>query len=217
MSPDTASPNAAPADLAELQRAMAAAVLGGDRAAAEASIVADRIAPADRLDVYAGTVRISLTQALEAAFPVVARLVGERFFHAAARRFVEAHPPQRPQLLSYGGGFADFLAAFEPARSLPYLPDVARLEWARVQALFAADAAPLAAEALGEVPAEAMPRLVFDLHPSLRVVASAWPIQAIWQANRQPTVPKVDLGAGGQTVLVLRPAHAVTAQPIAPA
>jgi len=33
-------------------------------------------------------------------------------------------------LAEYGDGFADFLAGFAPAQSLPYLADVARLEWA---------------------------------------------------------------------------------------
>ena len=38
-------------------------------------------------------------------------------------------PPQ-PVLAEYGAGFPDFVADYEPARGLPYLADVARLDWA---------------------------------------------------------------------------------------
>ena len=65
-----------------------------------------------------------------AAFPVVCRLVDHPFFAYAAHEFLRDHPPRSRCLAEYGGGFPDFLAAFEPCSSLPYLADVARFEWA---------------------------------------------------------------------------------------
>ena len=56
--------------------------------------------------------------------------------------FIARHPPQSPALVEFGGAFALFLAAFEPAGSLSYLTDIARMEWARHAAYHAADAAP---------------------------------------------------------------------------
>ena len=87
-----------------------------------------------RIGVYRNNVKASLVAALVGAFPVVQRLVGEEFFEAAAFVFVEHHPPRSPVLAEYGAGFAAFLEGFEPARDLPYLADIARLEWARQQA-----------------------------------------------------------------------------------
>ena len=98
-----------------------------------------------RFAVHRNTVAASLIEALQARFPVVQRLVGEDFFRAMARAFVALEPPSSPLLFLYGESFAAFIARFTPAAPLPYLADVARLEYARGLAYHAADREPLAA------------------------------------------------------------------------
>jgi len=69
---------------------------------------------------------------------VIKLLVGEAFFDAVAGHFVRAHPPSSPLMMFYGSEFPVFLEGFEPAKQLPYLPDMARLEHARRLAFHAA-------------------------------------------------------------------------------
>lgn len=156
-----------------------------------------------RFAVYRNNRIAGLVENLEAAFPAVRRLVGEAFFAATAKAYVAQHPPRSPVLLLYGESFGDFLDTFPPAAGVPYLGDVARLEWARCFAYHAADAAPLPLASLAHVPPEALPSLRFTLHPSLRLMSSRWPITAIWSA-----APEADM-ARGEDVAVLRPALAV--------
>lgn len=166
--------------------------------------------PKQRFNIYRNNVHVSLVEALMGTYPVVNRLVGEEFFRGMARVYVGANLPRTPMLIRYGETFADFIDGFEPARTVPYLADVARLEWAWQGAYHAADAAPLAPEAFGDVPPERMAELVLDLHPSLRTVASRWPILAIWETNtNDDEVQPVDLDGNGQDVLVLRPHYDV--------
>ena len=146
--------------LRELQYAVRRALLDGDDAALTDAITSDGLAPAARLAVYRHHVLTSLAAALEATFPVVARLVDPRFFRYACDQYVRAEPPATPCLFEYGATFADFLAGFPPCRHLVYLPDVARLEWAMNVALHAPDALcdgspgwPLAALTLSQRPA----------------------------------------------------------------
>ncbi|MGP1396411.1 MAG: HvfC/BufC family peptide modification chaperone [Inquilinaceae bacterium] len=191
--------------LRDLQTAFRAAILDDDPAIA-AALVSDGI-PADRrLGIYRTNTFGSLTQVLKAAYPVVFRLVGDPFFRAMTHAHIRAHPPRRPHLLSYGGDLPAFIAAFAPARPLPYLPDVARLEWARNEAYFAADAPPLDAAGLQRVPLDEYPKLTFALHPAIRLVASPYPIQRIWEVNQtdDDRVAAVDLNQGGQRVVVAR-------------
>lgn len=94
--------------------------------------------PARRFAVYRNNVVVSLVAALGETFPVCRELVGAEFFEAMARLHVRASPPDSPVLAHYGADFPAFIAAFPPAASLPYLADVARLEYARVQACHAA-------------------------------------------------------------------------------
>src|SRR5829696_7581086 len=105
--------------------------------------------PAERrFSVYRNNVFVSLTEALVTRFPVCHALVGDEFFRAMARGFIELSPPRSPVLMTYGDDFGDFIETFPPARSVPYLGDVARLEAALTLAYHAADATPLTADEL---------------------------------------------------------------------
>ena len=193
-----------------LQDAFCEALWDADKPVPEGVVGRTREPSAKRFNVYRNNVYLSLIEAIANRYPVVARLVGEEFFAAAARAFVEAHPPQNPMLLAYGGVFADFLADLDPVRDLPYLPDVARLEWAWHEAYHARDADPLGADDLDGVPPERVPDLTLSLHPSLRLVSSAYPVVSIWETNTaDDEVTPIDLNSGGEDALVLRPHHDV--------
>ncbi|MBI1208600.1 MAG: DUF2063 domain-containing protein [Azospirillum sp.] len=192
------------------------ALLLDDRAPLLGLIAEGGVPAARRLAVHRNTFFGFLVETLAAAYPVVSRLVGTAFFRGAGVAYIRAEPPDRPQLSAYGGGFADFLESFAPARGLPYLSDVARLEWARIEAVFAADAEPLDATALQAVAIADYPRLRFCPHPTLRLVSSPWPIQRLWQAHQCEPVEPVELEAGGDLVLVLRPGLVVAAVVLSP-
>jgi hypothetical protein len=202
--------------LSELQRGLRAALLDGDESVT-AAIVGDGLAPAARLAVYRHHVLTSLTAALETTFPVIVRLVDVRFFRFACDRFVRAHPPAGPCLFEYGATFADFLAGFEPCRHLPYLPDVARLEWAMNAALTAPDAAALTAERLRALPAGTLETAPLRLHPSVTLLASPWPVDAIWRANQDGGDGAVDLDGGGVRLGVWRRTDDVVLRALSPA
>ncbi|MFO6419298.1 putative DNA-binding domain-containing protein [Hylemonella sp. W303a] len=135
--------------------------------------------------VYRNTVIKTCIDALEANFPCVARLVGREWFRAAALPYVRATPPTSVMLMEYGADYADFLADFAPARALPYLPGVARLDRLWTEAHLAADAPALDAHALAALPAEALGAQRLRPHPATRW---AWhsdqPIYTLWHANR---------------------------------
>jgi hypothetical protein len=162
--------------------------------------------PAKRFNIYRNNVLASLIGALRARFPVVERLVGEEFFRAMARLFVEIHPPRSPALLDYGGDFIPFLRGFGPARELPYLPDVALIEWLRQRAYHAADAEPLAPGALAAIAPDDLPAVRFALHPSTRLFASDCPALSIWEANAQDgDVGELRDDLGAEAALIVRP------------
>lgn len=190
--------------LRTLQRDIAASALCDDSCGSEAHVRSDGIDAVRRLNVHRNNTTITLTEALGATFPVVRKLVGDEFFAFMARAFIRQSPPQPGPLFQYGGAFPAFIATFDAAASLPYLPDVARLEWARNRAYFAADVDPLDPRALSGIPEYALTSLTFRFHPSHRFVASAYPVDRIWQANQPGSeIPEVVL-SGDAKLLVVR-------------
>jgi len=159
-----------------------------------------------RFNVHRNNVHVTLAAALADTFPVLRALVGAEFFGAMARAYVSAHPPRSPVLTHYGEGFADWVATFRPAASLPYLADTARLERARVRAFHAADADALSAADLARHLAapQRLPQALLQLHPSLSVIDSRWAIVSLWAAHQgHGALAEVD-PARAEAALVLR-------------
>ncbi|RST56639.1 DNA-binding domain-containing protein [Variovorax sp. MHTC-1] len=160
--------------------------------------------------VYRNTVMKGCVDALEANFPVVARLVGSEWFRAAAALHVAAAPPHDGRLMNYGSGFAEFLHNFEPAAELPYLPGVARLDALWCEAHAAEDAPVLDAAWLARCVPELLATLVLELHPAARW---AWfdqqPVYSIWARNRAPGDDEEELVWQGEGALLTRPADTV--------
>jgi Putative DNA-binding domain len=191
--------------LPERLAGFAAALLDPIRAVPPGLVGPDGEPSAKRFSVYRNNVVVGLTEALQANFPAVGRLVGEEFFRAMAQAYVVAEPPVSPILLDYGAGFPDFIAQFEPAQSLPYLSDVARIERAWTEAYHAAEAVPLLAETLANIPNDRIASARLTVHPSLRIVRSQFPALTIWRMNVDDGVPSpVDVNADGEDALVMR-------------
>jgi len=211
--PAAAPPDAAAtADLDALQQTFGAALFDAARDAALAPLLKGDAA---RVGIYRGNLHAHWRRALASAYPVLRQLVGAAFFDDLAPVYGRAHPARDPDLNRFGAALADFLAGFAPAAAYPYLPDVARLEWAVHEAWFApADDRRVPAAALAGLAPDAFETASATLHPSLRLHASRWATAALWQAH-QPDGPAFPDPVRAPThALVLRPRFAVEVRSI---
>jgi len=156
-----------------------------------------------RYDVYRNNVVVSLTEALTSAYPVIQAIVGKEFFDAMAGVHVRKHPPKSPLMIYYGEDFPTFLTKFPPASHLGYLPDVARVERARRHAYHAADASPCAPGKLANLDGSRLFEARIELHPSLHIIRSRYPVFSIWRYNS--TDNKSPIGAAREITMISRP------------
>ncbi len=173
------------AELLESQRDLAAALRN-----AEASSRAGRWLAGDaallmrRLAIYRANAASSASKALTAAYPVLLQVVGEDFFGGLARAYLRSRPSSSGNLYDYGDEFADFLAQFPHAQVLPYLPDLARLEWLVHRAYGAADAKPWDPAGLTTVAPEMQGQIRFEFAAGTAVMNSTYPIANIWMIHQ---------------------------------
>lgn len=156
-----------------------------------------------RFAVYRNNVAVSLTDALQAAFPVIHKLVGTEFFNAMSGVYLRQYPPTSPLMMFYGAEMPTFLASFDPVTHLGYLPDVARLELAMRQSYHAADGEAINPEALQALSMDRLLAARLVLAPAIRLVTSDWPIYSIWRANMQDNAPAPQMQP--EAVLITRP------------
>ena len=190
--------------LARTQQAFADALLDAGQAHAAATLCRGVLVE-ERLGLYRGSMNATWRRVLGQAYPVLLALVGEEFFAGLARAYGRRYPSQDADLNRFGDGFAAFLVTFPPAAQLPYLPDMARLEWALHLAYYAPDAAGLAAEALASLAPEQLEACRFTLHPACALIHSDWQVVALWQAHQQENAVFPQQMAAASHALVCRP------------
>jgi len=164
--------------------------------------------------VYRNTVMKGCSDALQANYPAVARLVGAEWFRAAGALFVRAHPPGAPMLALYGEGFEDFLAAFAPAAELPYLPAVARLDRFWSEAHVARDEAALEPAALAGMDFARLAALRLRPHAAARWAWFELPAYSIWSRQRAEESEPGEIDWRGEGALLTRPDGAVRWTPL---
>ncbi len=167
----------------------------------------EKLEHASRLAVYRNNVATSAIEALRAAYPVVNALTGARFFSPLAKAFWQSAPPRIRSLTGYGEGFADHVADYEPARGLPYLAEIARLDRAWLEAHLAADGPPRGPAQVAALSPGMIADLAPGLHPSARLLTLSWPVHDIWWQHRsgRSAGKRLDLEPAAQAVLVWRP------------
>ncbi|NET60482.1 MAG: DUF2063 domain-containing protein [Symploca sp. SIO2E6] len=167
---------------------------------------AQDLTPAEGIAIYRNNVVGNLTTTLKSIYPVCCQLVGEKFFQATAVKFISQYPCISPDLGDYGEQLPDFLADFEPVANLPYLPDVARLEWFWHRVFIGEDTTSLDVQKLAAVPQERWGELIFHLPKNSFMLESAYPIHRIWQVNQADYQGEltVSLDEGGSNIFLWR-------------
>ena len=205
--------------LNEVLSGFAQAIVHGDEAPVEIDNIYPHYSAATALEIYRNNYRGNLHDTLAGAYPLIKQLVGDEFFRYMARKFIEQYPSRSGNLHRYGAELADFLVSFEPAQGLPYLPDVAALDWACHRAYFAGDSTALDLAKLAQIPPEQYPQLILRIHPSCHQVCSRYPVVAIWRAHQPGADPDftIDPDSGASNALVCRNDGAVIVEELSPA
>ena len=156
-----------------------AEIQGGFHAMLAASAPAAGVPDGPGRAVYQNNYRAQLVGCLEASYPLLRAFIGEDAFLQAAAAHIERHPPHAWTIDAYADDFGATLQAVFPHN--PDLHELAWIEHALGQAFIAADAAPVAADALAAVDWD---RARLHLTPTLRLHAATSNAADLWFALR---------------------------------
>lgn len=135
-----------------------------------------------RINIYAEMYFARLVDVLKSDFPCVASLLGCERFHEIVSHYLARHPSTHPSLRYLGRLLPNFLKDCAETVDLPFLSELATLEWARVEVFDDLDAEPLQMEHLQHFAPDEWPVLKFQVIPACRILQCEWPVHAIWQA-----------------------------------
>ena len=154
----------------------------------------DRLPAIERLDIYAGMYFFRILAVLKEDYPSVAAVVGDGRFHNLIVDYLVEHPSKHPSARHLGRHVADFLARHELRERWQWLPDLARFEWAMVDAFDAPDREPISSDRLQAFSAEEWASVRFVLTPSLQALRLPAPVHLVWAktSSREPA-PEITL------------------------
>ena len=160
----------------------------------------------DRIALYRGNLRAGWEKALAHAYPVVRALVGEEFFRGLAHAYGRRYPSMSGDLNRFGASFPTFVSAFEQVRSLPYLSDVAELEWYVHAARYTADVKHLERSRIAALSPHDLLAARFALNPACAWLRSVFPVVSMWRAHLQHQAgPFPDALDRSEWALIVRP------------
>lgn len=197
--------------LQELQQRFTACLFDSEMSADSLPLSPALAEKDQRLNIYRNNVFHSLGTALAELYPVVKQLVGEEYFKACARTYLQDFPPRNAAMVNFGDSFPGFIQNFEPLSGYPWMADVARLELAWHESYHAEDAPSLDADKLINFSPERLANSQITLHPSVRLIRSPYPVYSIWLAHQEDNEPQdtIELDTGGENLCIFRPEYEV--------
>lgn len=172
--------------LEDIQNDFVAAIFGNNPETAASHVIGDdKLTAEQRFGIYRGSVHGILTKTIGLTFPVCKSLLGQDFFDRMCDRFIDQHPPTTSFFAEYGSQFPSFLSTFEPVRELPYLHDVAVLEWARQIVWHQQHEQASDFSELANLTDEQQTRLLFELKSTMQLIQSDYRVDQLWFAHQQ--------------------------------
>ncbi len=154
----------------------------------------EAVAREGRLSVYSDAYFIRLLGCLESDFAAVLLATGPAAFRQLAADYLLRHPSSSPHVGDLGQAFAAFVRTHELSKNLPYLPDLAALEWNVLRSIYSERLPALDVQTLAAIPESAWAgaRLIVD--PTVRLLGTAWAVDRLWEdkfdANAKPHKPR---------------------------
>lgn len=146
-----------------------------------------------RLLVYRHSITSAQQRVLAMIYPVCQQVLGEDCFNTLARDYAWYPKSNAPDLNAYGQFFTDLLAKqiqhHVTLQDYPYLADLAKLEWAWHQALFAADDPEFTPQSLPILIEQYQGELIPQTSHSLYLITTPWPVYTLWQKHQENKQP----------------------------
>ena len=162
-----------------------------------------------RLSIYRNNVILGLINALEDKFPVCLRLLGADNFRQLAKEYIGDNLPNSPVMFEYGKSFSKYISNNDVIKHVPYLPDVAKLEYCIGEAYHAPNSPFMTLSDFEEIGASRLFNSQVTLHPSVACFHSNYPIVEIWKTNSYDQEVKSITILNAEDVLVSRPSFEI--------
>jgi hypothetical protein len=138
----------------------------------------------DRLAIYGNGYFWRLIDCLGANYDVMKKHLGEDLFAELSRDYLDKHPSHFKCIDDVGAHLAEFIKTHHVSKKRPYLSELAQLEWAVHQSMYADDVPPLDPKTLSRMSADQWKTAKIILDPSVRLLKLNWALDDLWRDGK---------------------------------
>ncbi len=188
-----------------LQAAFKRHLFTGDGGIVEHIVSMENANNEQRMNTYTNAYYGRLVETLAGDYPAVQAMLGEEAFTTLCHDYIQAHPSTHYSLRWFGQHLPTFLTKAAGSRELPFLTELANLEWTFINAFDAADAEVLDENAVTMIVPEAWPEIKIGFHASVHLIDYHWNILDLWRAvSDEETIPPLQALPESSTCLIWR-------------
>ncbi len=168
-----------------------------------------------RLGVYTTGYPARIREAVSEAFPAIAIIVGDGSLGAMLERYRPHVATGWCNLNSIGERLPTFLETDRLSEELPFLPDLAQLEWRVFESFHASIGEPADLGFASDWELSDWERARIRFQPGVAIVSSAWPIHDLRAAREcERSAIEIELVGRPQSVWVYRQGFEVVTEPL---
>ena len=169
----------------------------------------------ERMEVYAQGYIARIHEALTESYEAVQHVLGHEMFVKLAEDYANQYPSGDYDLSLAGRHLSSFLKNYDAAKELPFLHDLACLEWKIAEAFHASNYSVQGLKLLASVSDEDWEKIKLEFQPHVQILKSDWPVWDIWHARKEPVEKiNIDLIGRSQQILIYRNEWRVKCEPI---
>lgn len=163
-----------------------------------------------QFELYRERALANLHEQLLRVYPITRTLLTQPEFRAASDEYFSKSMPSAIDPMKFAKDFPEFLADFPTEKDLPYLVDVAMLDFGCYQSHQAMDATPTKSKIFTELTPDQLASRRVQLHPACFWMSSSFAIYDFWQRHHAKTRSATSSNTmETQEVVIIRPKFTV--------
>ena len=172
----------------------------------------------ERLEIYREGYTARIHESIAEVYEAVRGFLDEEAFDELCRAYADHTSSEDYNLNHAGKHLEEFLKISAVSQKMPFLPDLAKLEWGLWEAFHSFDGSCVFTQSdLAGLSLEDWERSVIVFQPSVKLLDSSWPVLDLWKARREPSVlAGVRLQNNPQKVLIGRRVDQVRCELLTP-
>jgi hypothetical protein len=142
--------------------------------------VSEDFPAARRLGIYAEAYFSRIVESMEADYPRLRSVLGEVQFQKLMAEYLKAFPSKTHNIGEVGRHLPKFVADYPVSDELPFLSELANLEWQSIESFYAPAEDLFDSSMLGGLDDSDWAELQVKISSSVRLLRSKWPLEKFW-------------------------------------